>query len=72
VLVESGGHTELVVGQACYLCTDFEEIVVPSDNIHDESWAGTAAESLGRLASLDADIAHFSHDPNPFVRRDPA
>ena len=59
---------ELVVGQACYLCSDFEDGTLPGDNIHDESWADTAADSLRRLTSLDAAAAHFSHDPRPYAR----
>jgi glyoxylase-like metal-dependent hydrolase (beta-lactamase superfamily II) len=66
VLVEHAGRTELVVGQACYLCSDFEDVVVPDDNVHDGSWAETARESLTRLASLGANVAHFSHDRRRF------
>ena len=68
VLVEQGARRELVVGQACYLCSDFEDGTVPGDNVHDESWADTAADSLRRLTSLDAAAAHFSHDPRPYAR----
>ncbi|MDX2379242.1 MAG: N-acyl homoserine lactonase family protein [Acidimicrobiia bacterium] len=68
VLVDADGRRELIVGQACYLCSDFEEAVVPSDNLHDESWADTAAASIRRLVAVGADAAHFSHDLRMYAR----
>lgn len=69
VLVDAGGERQLVVGQACYLCSAYERREVESDNLHDESWAAAGTESIERLRSFDPDIAHFSHDPRPFRRR---
>ena len=36
--VHTGRGVELLVGQACYLCSDFEAVRVPEDNLHDGSW----------------------------------
>lgn len=62
VLVDTGTRRELIVGQACYLCSDFEHGDVTADNLHDESWAAAGAASIERLASMGVHAAHFSHD----------
>lgn len=62
LLVESDVGREVVVGQACYTCAAFEAGEVSADNIHDDTWADTAATSLARLRGLGADTVRFSHD----------
>jgi N-acyl homoserine lactone hydrolase len=68
VLVDTGDRRELIVGQACYLCSDFEQATVPADNLHDPTWSTLAARSIERLVALRPDVAHFSHDPRTFRR----
>jgi hypothetical protein len=67
ILDDTGGRRELIVGQACCLCSDFERGDVTADNLQDSSWANAGRESMERLVALRADIAHFSHDPRTFV-----
>lgn len=62
VLVELNGARDLIVGQACYTCAEFEAGTVVPEDIHNETWLAAAAESLNRLASIGADHAFFSHD----------
>ncbi len=67
VLVDTGERRELIVGQACYLCSDFEHGDVTADNLHDSSWAAAAATSIERLVALRPARAHFSHDPRTYT-----
>lgn len=63
VMIDHGeDRRTLLVGQACYTCAQFETGEVRDDNVHDDSWMPAALESLRRLRSLHAQIAHFSHD----------
>jgi hypothetical protein len=56
------GRDQLVAGQCCSTCAEFEAGVVAEDNIHDEASRETAAETMARLRRLDVCAAHFSHD----------
>lgn len=62
LLVESDGHRELIVGQACYTCAEFEAGDIAESDVHGDAWLETARGSLDRLRSLGADVARFSHD----------
>ena len=56
------GQAQLVAGQCCYTCAEFNAGAVAADNIHDETYREAAAETIGRLRRLDIAAAHFSHD----------
>ena len=56
------GHSQLIAGQCCYTCAEFDAGVVAANNIHDETYREAAAETVARLRSLDISAAHFSHD----------
>jgi len=56
------GQAQLVAGQCCYTCAEFNAGTVAADNIHDETYREAAAETIGRLRRLDIAAAHFSHD----------
>jgi len=62
VFVELDDACDLIVGQACYTCAEFEAGTVVKEDVHNESWLGLYTESLNRLASIGADNAFFSHD----------
>lgn len=59
--------SRLVVGQACYTCAEFRDTVVADGDLHDESWAGDAKQSIERLTSLNPTAAWFSHDRTVFT-----
>lgn len=59
---DAGGRSQLVAGQCCYTCAAFRDGEVESDNLHDESYRATAAETIERLRRLNVAFAHFSHD----------
>jgi len=56
------GESQLIAGQCCYTCAEFEASRIESDNIHDETYRPAAIESLEHLRRLDATTVHFSHD----------
>ena len=56
------GQAQLVAGQCCYTCAEFNAGAVAADNIHDETYRDVAAETIGRLRRLDIAAVHFSHD----------
>ncbi len=76
VAVETELGLELIVGQACYECGEFEAGVPAAIDAHDPpegaasaqpppgptSWADVGRESVERLRSLDPMTARFSHD----------
>jgi N-acyl homoserine lactone hydrolase len=63
VVVDSKeGRPTIVVGQACYSCTQFESGTNLDGDLHDVTWRSPADESLARLRSLNPTTAHFSHD----------
>lgn len=53
---------DVIVGQACYSCTDFADHTIDDGDLHDDTWHGQAAASLLRLRSLRPSSAYFSHD----------
>lgn len=62
VLVETVNGVELLVGQACWTCREFDTTAAEASDAHDESWIAAAADSLRRLRDLQAHRAHFAHD----------
>lgn len=68
VAVDGLVGTELLVGQACYSCAEFEDGGLAEADLHDGAWLAAGRHSLERLRSLDPVLAHFSHDPTVFQR----
>lgn len=66
MLIDDDDGRIILVGQACYTCAQFAAGEVLGSNIHDDSWMPTALESLGRLRSLNPDVAYLSHDETVF------
>ena len=66
VSVETSHGLELIVGQACYSCSEFELGEPELSDMHDESWLAVGQSSLDRLRSLSPVRAHFSHDRASF------
>ena len=62
LLVESASGPQLVAGQCCYTCAEFDAGTVAADNLHDETYRNAATETIARLRSLDISAAYFSHD----------
>lgn len=69
VLVESLGRRELVVGQACYTCAEFEDGTLDPADLHDDSWWPSGVASLERLRALRPQVARFSHDRHVAIDR---
>ena len=68
VVVESVDAVELVAAQVCWTCGEFARGTVDPGDLHGDEWAAAAADSLQRLRSLDSDVVHLSHDPQPLRR----
>lgn len=62
VAVETTNGLELIVGQTCYSCVEYESATPAESDMHDASWYETGIDSLLRLESLRPQRAHFSHD----------
>ena len=62
VVVETNTGRELIVGQACYTCSEFMDRTVVEADMHDADWLSAGRESLQRLVDLGVKTAHFSHD----------
>ena len=63
VAVDGPDGVELIVGQACWSCTEFVSGEPAPSDVHGEEWLATGRESLRRLSALRPVRAHFSHDP---------
>jgi len=70
VVVHGSAGTELVVGQACYSCAEFDRGDLAATDMHDEAWVAAGRHSLERLRSLEPVRAHFSHDLTAHQRID--
>ena len=68
VAVDTTRGLELIVGQACYGCGEFEIGRPAETDMHDAAWFKPGLESLRRLKSLDPVVSHFSHDVAIFRR----
>lgn len=69
ILVDGQDGPELIVGQCCYTCTEYEAGQVSPSDIHDETLLEAGVESLARLRQLRAEVAYFSHDHNVHRRQ---
>ena len=69
LIVDDEHGRTVIAGQCCYTCAEFIEHELTLGDVHDESWFGTAVDSLARIHQLSPDIAHFSHDRTVFRRR---
>ncbi len=68
VCVDTPDGLELIVGQTCFSCAEFEGGPPAITDMHDESWLEVGQASLDRLRSLSPAAAHFSHDLAVFGR----
>lgn len=68
VAIDTEAGPEIIVGQACYSCDEFESGRPAVSDMHDPHWVDVGAESLARLRALEPIAAHFSHDPTVFRR----
>ena len=62
VTVHTDTGFEIIVGQACYTCAEYQVGTVAPSDMHTLDWHSTGLESLARLQALRPDRAHFSHD----------
>ncbi len=60
--VATNAGLEIIVGQACYTCAEYEAGTVAPTDMHAPDWRSAGDESLARLRALRPDRAHFSHD----------
>ncbi|HZM55939.1 MAG TPA: MBL fold metallo-hydrolase [Acidimicrobiales bacterium] len=63
VVIEAGDERVLLAAQCAYRAEELRSGQPASSNLHDESWADAARDSLQRLRALAPFIAHLSHDP---------
>ena len=68
VTAETGIGREIVIGQACYSCAEFESGTAAVDDMHEPDWHNIGLASVARLQSLQPTRAHFSHDGTTHVR----
>lgn len=66
VIAQTENGLEVIVGQACYSCTEFVDGSPAQDDMHGVEWMAEGQESVARLRSLKAERAHFSHDRTVF------
>lgn len=69
VAVETAHGLELIVGQTCYSCLEYEATTPAESDMHDASWYQTGIDSLLRLQSLHPHQAYFSHDSTIYSPR---
>lgn len=69
IAVDTSTGLELVVGQACYSCAEYEMGVTAPEDMHAPDWHEVGLESLARLRSFGASRAHFSHDARSALGR---
>lgn len=69
VAVDTDAGLEIIVGQACYSCAEYDTGSPAETDMHDPDWHPTGVESLARLRSRSPARAHFSHDLSTHVRR---
>ena len=62
VAIDAATGLEVVVGQACYSCAEYEANTAAIADMHEPSWHPVGLESIARLRSLQPVRAHFSHD----------
>lgn len=67
VAVQTEPGLEIIVGQACYACSEFAAGTTAVTDMHDPAWHAAGLESIARLRSLNPVRAHFSHDPTTFA-----
>jgi len=62
VAVQTPKGLELVVGQTCYSCAEFDADAPMVADMHDAEWLAVGTDSLRRLQALSPAACHFSHD----------
>ena len=58
---------EIIVGQACYTCAEYEAGTVAATDMHTPDWQNTGLDSLARIRELRPVRAHFSHDATTYT-----
>jgi N-acyl homoserine lactone hydrolase len=62
VVIEAGDERVVLAAQCAYRAEELRTGQPASSNLHDESWADAAQDSLQRLRALAPCTAQFSHD----------
>ena len=62
VVIEAGDERVVLAAQCAYRAEELRSGQPVSSNLHDESWAEAARDSLQRLRALAPFTAHLSHD----------
>ncbi|MGH8994880.1 MAG: N-acyl homoserine lactonase family protein [Acidimicrobiales bacterium] len=62
VAIEAGNERVVLAAQCAYHADELRTGRPASSNLHDESWAHAAHDSLQRLRALTPCTVHFSHD----------
>jgi len=63
VVIEVGDERVVLAAQCAFRADELRTGQPAPSNLHEESWAHAALESLQRLRALAPCTAHFSHDP---------
>lgn len=64
VLIEAADHRVVLAAQCAFAASELRSGVPARSNLHDETWAGPARESLRLVRSLAPVTCHLSHDPS--------
>lgn len=63
VLIEAAGERTLLAAQCAFTGAELRSGVPATSNLHDETWAESARQSLRRVLALAPVACHLSHDP---------
>lgn len=69
VLIEAGAERVVLAAQCAFSAAELRSGVPARSNLHDESWEGSARESLRLIQALAPVTCHLSHDPDVTVIR---
>ena len=72
VLIETSDGPEIIVGQACYRCSEFEAGEPAESDMHSDDWINIGLDSVRRLRDLRPSQIYFSHEmfhPELYQRR---
>ncbi len=67
ITVTDNTGLEIIVGQACYTCAEYDAAILQPADMHTPDWHATGLDSLARLRALQPDRAHFSHDATTYT-----
>ena len=66
IVIDTG--LEIIIGQACYTCAEYDASTVALTDMHAADWHTTGLDTLARLRTLRPDRAHFSRDAATYRR----